>query len=329
MSPMRPVMLDEYLKPFLPFLNDNSLTEIAVNRPGELFTECAQGWKRYEVPELTFDHCEHFAKLVASYNSREIGRSNPILSGTLPDGQRIQVIIPPCAEPGTVSITIRKPSLKTFTIDELEAGGAFDSFDIATKSLKPYEIELLSLLKAHKIKEFLILAVKSGLNIVFAGQTGSGKTTVMKTLCEWIPLNERLISIEDVREIILKHQNRVHLLYGRETGGGISAKQVLEACLRMKPDRILLAELRGNEAWEYLKSIGTDHSGITTMHSGGAYEAFPQLASLIKDSPTGNHLDSKYLMDRLYSTIDVVLYYKNRKLREVYYEPERKLSYLL
>ncbi len=97
----------------------------------------------------------------------------------------------------------------------------------------------------------------------------------------------------------------------------------------MKPDRILLAELRGDEAWEFVKSVNTGHPGsISTMHANGAYEAFEQLTALIKDSKTGAHLDVAYIKNRLFTTLDIVLYYSKRKLKEVYYDPEHKRKLL-
>lgn len=325
----RPVMLDEYLKPLMVFLDDKELTEITVNRPGELWTECKDGWKRYDVPELSYAHCSALATYVASFNyPKVIGKSTPILSGTLPNGERIQIIIPPCCESGTVSITIRKPSLVTFTLDQLDEGGAFKLFKKSEMVLKPFEIELKHLLDSGDIKGFLDLAVRSERNIIISGKTGSGKTTVAKSLLLSIPKQLRIVTLEDVREMFTDHPNRVHLLYDREGAGGVTSKQAVESCLRMKPDWIILAELRGDEATSFVFALGTDHSGISTLHSNGAYEAFPQLATLIKSSPTGAMLDMAYIMRRLYSTIDIVLHYQNRQLREVYYDPEKKLSLL-
>jgi type IV secretion system protein VirB11 len=121
------------------------------------------------------------------------------------------------------------------------------------------------------------------------------------------------------------HPNKVHLFYGREQKEGVSAKQALASCLRMKPDRILLAELRGDESWDYIKSINTGHPGsITTMHANGAWEAFDQLTALVKDSPSGAHLDTSHIRHRLLSTIDVVLFYSRWKLKEVWFDPELK-----
>ena len=244
----------------------------------------------------------------------------------------MQVIIPPACEPNTVSITIRKPSMIDKTLDELDAEGAFEEFMDVDDELLPFEHELLKLKAERHIKEFLDLAVSKHRNILIVGKTGSGKTTVTKSLTRSIPFEERLITIEDVHELFLnQHSNKVHLFYGREdeSGAKVTPKQALASCLRMKPDRILLAELRGDEAWEFIKSINTGHPGsISTMHANGAYEAFEQLTALIKDSRTGAHLDTAYIKHRLFTTLDVILFYHKRKLQEIYYDPEFKRKQL-
>lgn len=325
-------MLGEYLQPIQALIDDSSLTEICINRPREVWTEGHAGWQRHVVPELSFSHCRQLATLIASYNGKSISADKPVLSSALPNGERVQVIIPPACEANTVSITIRKPSVLDFTLDELDEQGAFQEIAQIQDGLKPFEHELLQLRGAGKIKDFLDLGVRSQRNILIAGKTGSGKTTVTKSLIRSIPLEERLITIEDVHELFLnQHANKVHLFYSREDEGGskVSPKQALASCLRMKPDRILLAELRGDEAWEFIKSVNTGHPGsISTMHANGAYEAFEQLTALIKDSRTGAHLDTDYIQQRLFTTIDIVLFYHQRRLREIYYDPVAKLKYL-
>ncbi len=322
-------MLDEYMAPLVPFLNDPTLTEVCINRPNEVWTEGRDGFVKHVVPHgLSFARCRQLATLIASYNGKSISADKPVLSAALPNRERVQVIIPPACEPYTVSITIRKPSLIDKTLDELDAEGAFAEWNDSDASLQPFEHELLALKKEKKIKEFLDLAVRKHRNILIVGKTGSGKTTITKSLIRSIPLEERLITIEDVHELFLaQHENKVHMYYAREDEGGskVSPKQALASCLRMKPDRILLAELRGDEAWEFIKSINTGHPGsISTMHANGAYEAFEQLTALIKDSRTGAHLDTEYIKHRLFTTIDIVLFYHHRKLREIYYDPEFK-----
>ncbi len=320
-------MLTEYLEPLRVFLNDETLTEICVNRPREVWTEGREGWRQHAISSLSFQHCRQLATLIASYNGKSIAADKPILSAALPKGERVQVIIPPACEPNTVSITIRKPSMIDKTLDELDAEGAFEEFMDVNDELLPFEHELLKLKAERHIKEFLDLAVSKHRNILIVG-----KTTVTKSLTRSIPFEERLITIEDVHELFLnQHSNKVHLFYGREdeSGAKVTPKQVLASCLRMKPDRILLAELRGDEAWEFIKSINTGHPGsISTMHANGAYEAFEQLTALIKDSRTGAHLDTAYIKHRLFTTLDVILFYHKRKLQEIYYDPEFKRKQL-
>jgi type IV secretion system protein VirB11 len=327
-----PEMLYEYLTPLRQFLTRDDVDEVCVNRPGEVWTEGRNGWQRHEVPDATLAFCLQLGRLIAGFNKKAINEEKPVLSAQLIYGERAQVLIPPACEQNTVSITIRKPSILDKTLDELDAEGAFEEFADVTEGLQPFEHELLALKKERRIKEFLDMAVRKHRNILVVGKTGSGKTTVTKSLIRSIPIEERLITIEDVHELFLnQHPNKVHLFYAREDEGGakVTPKQALASCLRMKPDRILLAEMRGDEAWEFIKSINTGHPGsISTMHANGAYEAFEQLTALIKDSRTGAHLDTQFIKHRLFTTIDIVLFYHKRKLREIYYDPEFKRQQL-
>lgn len=315
-------MLEEYLSPIRALLTED-VTEVCVNRSGEAWTESREGWKRHHLA-MDEGRLIQLARLMATANKKAISETAPILAAALPSGERVQVVIPPAA--ARISITIRKPSEIDKTLAELEAEGAFDQAETGVSGLKPFEIELQDLLKAGEIRKFLELAVATHRNILVCGKTGSGKTTITRSLSAIIPKHERLITIEDVHELFLKdHPNKVHLFYGREQKEGITAKQALASCLRMKPDRILLAELRGDESWDYIKSINTGHPGsITTMHANGAFEAFDQLTALVKDSPTGAHLDAGHIRQRLLSTIDVVLFYSRWKLKEVWFDPALK-----
>ena len=323
-----PDMLYTYMAPLRPYLTCDDVNEVVINRPGEVWTEGANGWQRYDAPQVTFEMCMQLGRLIANFNGKAVNADKPVLSAGLIYGERAQVVIPPACEDGTVSITIRKPSVLDKTLDELEADGAFQECAAVLEGLATFEHDLLDLKKAGRIRDFLDLAVRKHRNILIVGKTGSGKTTVAKSLIRSIPADERLITIEDVHELFLRHhRNKVHLFYAREdeSGSKVSPKQALASCLRMKPDRILLAELRGDESWEFIKSINTGHPGsISTMHANGAFEAFEQLTALIKDSRTGAHLDTNYIKHRLFTTVDVVLFYDRHKLREIYYDPEYK-----
>ncbi len=315
-------MLEEYLRPLRNLL-DGDVTEVCVNRSGEAWTESREGWKRHDI-DMGDTRLIQLSRLIATANKKGLSENTPILSAALPSGERVQIVIPPAAR--RISLTIRKPSGVDKTLEELEAEGAFEQAQAGVSGLKDFELELQSLLKSGAIRRFLELAVTTHRNILVCGKTGSGKTTITRSLSAIIPKQERLITIEDVHELFLRnHPNKVHLFYGREQKEGISAKQALASSLRMKPDRILLAELRGDESWDYIKSINTGHPGsITTMHANGAFEAFDQLTALVKDSPSGAHLDAKHIRQRLLTTIDVVLFYSRWKLKEIWFDPEHK-----
>ncbi|MGY4831819.1 P-type DNA transfer ATPase VirB11 (plasmid) [Sphaerotilaceae bacterium SBD11-9] len=322
-----PEMLYQALSPLRPFMQNPEVNEIAINRPGEIWTK-TRTWERHLSREVGFDQCVSLGALMASFNGTGISEVSPILSGSLIYGERVQVVMPPACEPGTMSFTIRMPSLHDRTLDELEAQGSFSECVPVVDAVQPFEHELLKLLRDRRMREFLHQAVLKHRTILVVGKTGSGKTTVTKSLIRSIPEHERLVTIEDVHELFLAHHpNKVHLFYRREgeKDAVIFPKQALASCLRMTPDRILLAELRGDEAWEFIKNVNTGHPGsISTMHANGALEAFEQLTALIKDSRTGAHLETAYITKRLFATVDVVLFYHERKLREVYYDPERK-----
>jgi type IV secretion system protein VirB11 len=175
--------------------------------------------------------------------------------------------------------------------------------------------------------------VTSRKNILVSGPTGSGKTTWTKALIREIPAGERLITIEDAKELVLdRHPNHVRLFYSKDDQGlaRVTARQLLESCLRMKPDRILLAELRSDEAFDYLRSVNSGHPGsITSVHAASAELAFEQLVLLAKQSPAGREMARRDLRNLLYMLIDVVIQFEccrhERFIREIWYQPERKL----
>lgn len=321
-------MLFDYLAPLSQFLGNGELTEICVNEPGAVWTEGPSGWVRTEVPELSFEYLAHLVRLIASVNAKATDAHQPLLSASLPSGERVQAVIPPAVSPNTVSLTIRKPSPVDLSLDDLEASGTFSDVRIVSDDLTDEEKQLVRLLEQKKHKEFLRAAVLAKRNILFVGKTNSGKTTAMKGLIDEIPRDERLITIEDVHELTMpKVPNKVHLFYAREGESefNVSSNVALASCLRMRPDRIILSEIRGNEAWDFVKSISTGHPGsISSMHASGAYEAFEQMTAFIKDSETGRHLETAYIKHRLMTTIDVIMFFVRRRVREVYYEPANK-----
>jgi type IV secretion system protein VirB11 len=184
------------------------------------------------------------------------------------------------------------------------------------------------LLGTHDYTAFMRLAVRCRKNILVSGPTGSGKTTWTKALIREIPADERLITIEDAKELVLdRHPNHVRLFYSKDDQGlaRASPKQLLECCLRMKPDRILLAELRSEEAFDYLRNVNSGHPGsITSVHATSAELAFEQLVLLVKQSPGGRELARQDIKSLLYLLVDVVIQFgverHQRYIKEIWYE---------
>jgi type IV secretion system protein VirB11 len=231
-----------------------------------------------------------------------------------------------------VAIAIRRPADTVWSIEDLAMRGIFRKACRANQALDGTEQELLRLLSAGNYPAFMRLAVTSRKNILVSGPTGSGKTTWTKALIREIPRDERLITIEDAKELVLDgHPNHVRLFYSKDDQGvaRVSPKQLLECCLRMKPDRILLAELRADEAFDYLRNVNSGHPGsITSVHAASAELAFEQLVLLVKQNPGGRDLARGDIKSLLYLLIDVVVQFgvecHERFIKEIWYDPERR-----
>lgn len=314
------------------FLEDPCVTELCINRPGEVFLETPHGWRSEPMPEITFDWCMRFAKLVANYSGQRVDAGAPLLTAGLPGGERLQIVLPPATTAGTVAIAIRRPSDRHWSIDDLAGQGVFRYVRRAGHRVAPHEQQLLELLADGDYEAFMRLAVVSRCNILVSGATGSGKTTWTKALIREIPSDERLITIEDARELQLdRHPNHVRLFYSKDDQGlsRVTPKQLLECCLRMRPDRVLLAELRAEEAFEYLRNVNSGHPGsITSIHASSALLAFEQLVLLVKQSPAGRDLPRSEIHALLHQLIDVVIQFacrrRQRYIEEIWFEPALK-----
>ena len=212
--------LELMLRPLRPYLASPDITELCINRPGELFIETREGWQREPLPFADFDWCRRLAKLIANSTRQRIDEESPILSASLPGGERVQLVMPPATTAGSVAITIRRPSESVWSLSELSASGIFRATRRASEALDSTEAELLRLLEASDYETFMRLAVRSRKNIVVSGPTGSGKTTYTKALIREIPTDERLITIEDAKELVLDdHPNHVRLYYSKDDQG--------------------------------------------------------------------------------------------------------------
>ena len=318
-------------------LANPEVTEICVNRPGHLYLESPGGWQRIEVETLTFDRARHFCTTIVneSNTGQRITNADPMVSLTFPSGQRAQFVIPPAVEAGKVSITIRQPSRQTKSLQQYKTDGFFDEILENTSELSALDHELIQLKKERRYAEFFQKAVLYRKNIVVSGATGSGKTTFMKSLVNHIPTEERLITIEDARELFIQQPNVVHLLYskGGQSSSSVTAKTCMEACLRMKPDRIILAELRGDESFYFIRNCASGHPGsITSCHAGSVNQTWDQLALMVKASPEGSGLEFDVIKRLLMLTIDIIVHIQahagKRHITGIDFDPALRMKWM-
>ncbi|KQW60609.1 MULTISPECIES: P-type DNA transfer ATPase VirB11 [unclassified Ensifer] len=300
----------QLLQPIAGLLQNPTLYEVVINRPGEVLAEGSAGWSRFDVAELTFDRLMRLARAVASHSHQAIDEARPILSATLPDDERIQIVIPPATTKGTVSITIRKPSSVSLSLGGLDAAGLFTVTAAAGDRADSPDRRLSKLYEAGNYAAFLEQSVVARKNIIISGATGSGKTTLSKALIQHIPTFERIITIEDTAELVIPQPNHVRLFYSKGEQGlaKIGPKELLESSLRMRPDRVLLQELRDGTAFYYIRNINSGHPGsITTVHADSAALAFEQLTLLVKESDGGQDLARDDIRDLLKMLVDIVV----------------------
>jgi type IV secretion system protein VirB11 len=317
--------LETYLLPFKNIFAEEGVNELMINKPGEVWVE-KRGDQRLELlPEVDIDHLLGLGRLVAQSTDQKISEENPLLSATLPNGYRIQVVFPPAVEPNLAAFAIRKGSTMHLSLDEYAKLGAFDN--TSTEEVVDENNEILcNYLREKKIKEFIRHAVLCKKNIVISGGTSTGKTTFTNAALAEIPSHERLITVEDAREVLLPHPNRVHLLASKGGQGRakVTTQDLIEACLRLRPDRIIVGELRGAEAFSFLRAINTGHPGsISTLHADAPSMALEQLKLMVMQAGLGMPPEEvkKYIL----AVVDIVVQLKRgekgrRYVSEIYFK---------
>jgi len=274
--------LRHLLRPIQDLLDDPSVTEIVIQKPREVGFEKAGSWFwRDDVPELDIWRLDAIGILAGSLLSKRFDPENPICYTTLPDGQRCTLARPPVTPAGTISITIRIPSKIVHTIRDL---GFDDLMRVAATrptGRNPMDMEILAAYGAQDWTAFFSLAVRARKTIAATGAVGSGKTTFLRRLANEIPVNERLVTIQDTEEMgALPQRNRVSMFYGST---GVTAEALVELSLRQRPDRILMQELRGNECLAYIRALASGHpGGLVTWHAADG-DPFTPLTLMVKD----------------------------------------------
>lgn len=295
--------LERHLEPLLPYLEKDGVTEICINHPCEVFVECDGVFTRHQIDELEFSFLEGVAGLVAEFNNKEFPAS--IVSGSLLNGERIQLVLPPAVEAGKIVCSIRRHQRRDLTLSEYQVNGAFDYLSSKENHRKTSEGNLQELYRQGNYLGFLEHAIKSKKNILISGGTGTGKTTFLNACLKVIPDHERLITIEDTREVITHQQNSTHLLFNEENSQ-TTALNIFKACLRLRPDRIFLSELRGNEVWPYLRAANSGHPGsISTVHADSPEGAITQLVFMMQQA--GSTSTEEQIRSYIQSIIHVVI----------------------
>jgi type IV secretion system protein VirB11 len=293
----RSVYLDAYLAPLRPWLERESVTEILVNRPGELWIEDAAvpGMQRIALPAIDDELLKRLAEQVARISHQGINREHPLLAATLPDGARIQLVGPPATRLHW-ALAIRRHRLLELPLD------AYDRGPITAPAEEPMPDP-----QAAPIA-YLREAIRRRRTVLISGGTSTGKTTFLNAMLTEIPAEERVILVEDTAELKLPGANGVSLIAikGELGEAKVSANDLLQAALRLRPDRIVLGELRGTETVSFLRAINTGHPGsFSTVHANTPRGALEQIALMAMQ--TGIGLTRAETLEYAASVIDVVV----------------------
>ena len=272
--------------PLEPFLRDDTVTEIMVNGPTKIFVERTGKIESTDASFVDDGHLLRIIDKIVSQIGRRVDESSPMVDARLPDGSRVNAIIPPLALRGP-TLTIRKFSRDPYTMDDLIEFGSLTSRS------------------AH----FLAACVQGKLNILISGGTGTGKTTPLNALSAFVPGDERIVTIEDAAELQLQ-QDHVITLESRpaniEGQGEIQIRELVRNALRMRPDRIIVGEVRGAETLDMLQAMNTGHEGsLTTIHANSPRDALSRLETLVLTA--GVELPLRAIREQISSAFDLLV----------------------
>ena len=300
------VYLSAYLQVLRPFLDAPGVTDVWINRPGEVWLEHRHGGiERVAAPDLTPNMLDRLARQIAAASHQAFNRQQPLVSASLDDGTRVQIIGEPVVRSGPV-FAIRRHGMSDRSLDELDQAGLFSQ--VGGDPAAQTDRYLTDLLAHGDMSGFLRSAVAARKTVVLSGGTSSGKTTLMNALVKCIPRTERLVTIEDAPELQMDHTNVVAMVATRGDGGEgrVDTEDLLQAALRLRPDRILLGELRGPEAFSFLRAVNSGHPGsITTIHADSPQGALDQIALLALTAQTGVSWDA--IRSYIRQVVDVVV----------------------
>jgi type IV secretion system protein VirB11 len=320
------VYINRYLDIFRAFLDDPKVSEICVNRPGEVWIERMgmPSMERIENDAITPDALQNLARQIARVSSQAVNDECPLLSASLSTGERVQIVLQPLSRHG-IALSIRKQVTRDMCFDDYAKAGAFEAIELVTDINKGLgDQHLRALAEQKKFREFISEAAKAKKNILISGGTSTGKTTFLNAILKEIDPNERILTIEDTPEVCPPHKNHLSLIASKGGQGAakVTIQDLLEAALRLRPDRILLGELRGREAYTFLRAVNTGHPGsLTTVHADTPRGALEQIGLMVMQANLGLRHDQ--VMDYIKSIVDIVIQLRRiggkRVISEVWY----------
>lgn len=301
-APLEGVYLRTYLAPFAPWLMHTEVNEILVNRPGEVWIEAAGQPQmiRAEAPEITEQLLARLAAQIARIAHQAVNRESPLLAATLPTGERVQMAGPPATRGGW-ALAIRRHLVADLPLE------AYDRGPIRRAGQGPGQAALESDALADPVA-FLRAAVLARRTVLISGGTSSGKTTFLNGLLKIVPAHERILTVEDTPEIAVRQPNALGLVAvkGELGEARVNVDDLLQAALRLRPDRIILGEIRGREAATFLRAINTGHPGsFTTVHASSPDGALEQIALMVMQG--GLMLPRVETLAYVRSLVDVVV----------------------
>lgn len=297
------------LSPLLPLLEGEGVTELLINKPGEVWVEEKNKMTRHEMPSLNPTYLKRLFTFIANENEQVLNEEKPFLSGSIFDGSRVQLVIPPVST--TYILSIRKKNIQRLAFEDYEEQGFFEHtqwFSLEGENnnkCDDMDSELISLMSANSPMAFIKKAINQHKTIIVSGGTSSGKTTFLNTCTSFIHPAERIISLEDTLEIEIPHLNQVNLKALKN--GSVTMRDLVQATLRLRPDRIIMGEIRGPEILDFISACSTGHDGsIATLHANNPRMAISRMISLYKQNNVPAMRDDE-IRDEILSVVDVII----------------------
>ncbi|MBO9111898.1 MULTISPECIES: P-type DNA transfer ATPase VirB11 [Rhizobium/Agrobacterium group] len=323
--------LAEALEPIRVFLDDPAVVEISCQRSNEIWLEKIGQLRmvRQEIVGLDQEAIRHMASRAASFTKQTINAENPLLSATLDGGERVQFVLNPTSATGH-AFSIRKQFIRHFDLNDYEKAGAFRFTKVTGDDyIDDVDVELSRLLRTGQVRPFLELAAVNHRSMLISGGTSTGKTTFLNTMLTAIPKHERFILMQDTAELEPLQENVVSLLVSKGGQGEarVTMADLLATALRLRPDRIFMGELRGDEAFDFLNAINTGHPGsMSTIHANSPHHAFNRLSTLVLNSNVRMERDD--IIRYIRSIVPIVVQLKKsdaaggRGVSEIYFADE-------